>query len=379
MDKKTLFENIVTKRSADSEIKRQREKVVSATNLTSLLETMPHIVVILNKYRQIIWANRCLLTTLKKDNIEELIALRPGEVFQCVNAVHAEHGCGTARQCQVCGALLAILLSLNGNIAEEECMLLTTTNDTLNLRIKACLVDIEGESFDAVSIVDISDETNKRMLERLFFHDIMNLAGSIQGFLDILPQQMKEDTQALPETLSVLTNSAGDLIDLIKSQKDLLSAENNELSVYNKEINAKELLLNIRRFFQRNESFQGRQIEIECTRQDVIFRCDERILKRIITNAVKNALEAVSMGESICIRYKTDGDTVLFEIHNSSYIPEDVQIRIFRKSFSTKSKDRGIGTYSIKLFTEKYLHGKAWFVSEKGQGTTFYIKIPNGL
>ena len=379
MDKNTLFEDIVTKRSSASGTTGQYEKISLSTNLVALLDTMPHIVMILNQYRQIVWANHSLLTWLNIDNIHEVIGQRPGEVFDCVNAAASEYGCGSAKQCQVCGALLAILKSLNGNIAEEECMLLTTKNDTLNLRIKACPIDIEGERFDAVSVVDISDEKNKRMLERLFFHDMMNLAGSIQGFLDILPEQIKENTPALPETLAVLEDSAGDLIDLIKSQKDLLSAENNELSVYNKQINANKLLLTIRRFFQRNGSFQDRHINTRPIQDDMILVCDERILKRIITNAVKNALEAVGQGESVSLGYQAEDDAVVFEIHNHSYIPEDVQSRIFRKSFSTKSKDRGIGTYSIKLFTEKYLGGKAWFVSDKDRGTTFYIKIPKNL
>jgi sensor histidine kinase regulating citrate/malate metabolism len=71
-----------------------------------------------------------------------------------------------------------------------------------------------------------------------------------------------------------------------------------------------------------------------------------------------------------------DNNNVFFAIHNRAYIPEDVQGRIFRKFFSTKGQDRGIGTYSIKLFTEKYLKGKVWFQSNKEDGTTFYIEIP---
>lgn len=253
---------------------------------------------------------------------------------------------------------------------------MTTGGESLNLRITACLIDVEGESFDAVSIVDISGEKNRRMLERVFFHDIMNVASSVQGFLDILPEQMQEDPKTVSEILHILANSAGDLIDLIKSQKDLLAAENNEFHPYIKEINAGQLLLNIQRFFQRNDFFKDRQIEIDGAEKELVFESDERILRRIIINAVKNALEAVSQGGSVILRYQDEDDSILFEVFNSSYIPEEIQSRIFRKSFSTKSKDRGIGTYRIKLFTEKYLHGMAWFISEKEHGTTFYIKVP---
>lgn len=366
----------LVERSGDAEIKQQHNHVSSNPTLTSLLETMPHIVMILNRNRQIVWANHCLLVALHKDQIEELIGIRPGEVFQCVNAIRTEHGCGTAKECQTCGALLAILQSLDENGSEKECTILTTNNDALNLRIKAGLIEVGGEVFDCVSIVDISDEKNKRILEHLFFHDIMNLAGSIQGFANLIPDLIRDNADQLSDILPVLSQGADDLIELIKSQKDLLSAETNELTVYNKTIDAQELLHSIRGLLERNDLLQGRQVEIHDTAEKVIFSSDERILKRVIINAVKNALEAVQEGDTIRLRYKRDGAGILFEIQNSSYMPEDVQSRIFRKSFSTKSRDRGIGTYSIKLFTEKYLNGKVWFISRQGEGTTFYIQIP---
>ena len=89
-------------------------------------------------------------------------------------------------------------------------------------------------------------------------------------------------------------------------------------------------------------------------------------------------LEHLFLSFAELLRTHCTNNTVLFKIHNKSVIPQDVQSRIFRKSFSTKSRDRGLGTYSIKLFTEKYLKGKVWFTSDKDIGTTFYIQVPCG-
>ena len=49
---------------------------------------------------------------------------------------------------------------------------------------------------------------------------------------------------------------------------------------------------------------------------------------------------------------------------------------IFSRTFSTKGFGRGIGTYSVKLFTEQYLKGKVEFVSESGIGTVFTLVLP---
>jgi sensor histidine kinase regulating citrate/malate metabolism len=55
---------------------------------------------------------------------------------------------------------------------------------------------------------------------------------------------------------------------------------------------------------------------------------------------------------------------------------EDIQLQIFNRSFSTKAADRGLGTYSMKILTEKYLKGKIYFTSKPETGTSFIIEIP---
>ena len=66
-----------------------------------------------------------------------------------------------------------------------------------------------------------------------------------------------------------------------------------------------------------------------------------------------------------------------FLVHNPGAMPEEVQEQIFQRSFSTKAKNgRGVGTYSIKLFTEKYLGGRVSFTSTEHEGTTFTVVLP---
>ena len=57
-------------------------------------------------------------------------------------------------------------------------------------------------------------------------------------------------------------------------------------------------------------------------------------------------------------------------------MPKRVQLQIFQRSFSTKGNGRGLGTYSMKLFTEKYLQGRVSFESTEEEGTTFMAMMP---
>jgi len=81
----------------------------------------------------------------------------------------------------------------------------------------------------------------------------------------------------------------------------------------------------------------------------------------------------------VTLNSQSDGDNVIFSVHNETVMPQDVQWQIFSRSFSTKGKGRGMGTYAMKLLTEKYLSGKVYFESEKGSGTTFFLEMPAKL
>jgi sensor histidine kinase regulating citrate/malate metabolism len=92
---------------------------------------------------------------------------------------------------------------------------------------------------------------------------------------------------------------------------------------------------------------------------------------------VKNALEASKKGERVTLGCKEVENGIEFFVHNPDYIPPRIQLQIFNRSFSTKGKNRGLGTYSMKLLTEKYLQGRVSFVTDKEKGTTFFAKFKN--
>lgn len=62
--------------------------------------------------------------------------------------------------------------------------------------------------------------------------------------------------------------------------------------------------------------------------------------------------------------------------YHFSFIPRSLQLQIFQRSFSTKGNGRGLGTYSIKFLTEKYLKAKVSFLSNENDGNTFKVDLP---
>jgi len=103
---------------------------------------------------------------------------------------------------------------------------------------------------------------------------------------------------------------------------------------------------------------------------------DEAILQRVLGNLLKNALEATNDSGTVRLGTETKEGYVIFWCWNAGYIPRASQLQIFQRSFTTKGIGHGIGTYSVKLLTERYLGGKVSFTSSQELGTRFQVKMP---
>ncbi len=163
------------------QIAAQCRKIAGSPITTQLLDSFPEPAVILNQYRQIVAVNDKLAALLRRSR-EELIGLRHGEALNCIHSGEEPAGCGTTRFCQYCGAAQAIVKSQNtGTATVEECRILSREDQDIlgwNFRIWATPLVVEGEEFTVFAIRDVKDESQRKMLERIFFTTCsMSLTG----------------------------------------------------------------------------------------------------------------------------------------------------------------------------------------------------------
>jgi len=359
-------------------IQKSFHDIDSATYIKDIIDAVSSIAMIINFQRQIVYANIKLLYILGINNINSIIGQRPGEIFNCINAFKNSAGCGTSKACKVCGAAKAIKKSIDESIANsQECRITTEVNDTtsnLDFLVSTKPVKIKGENFIIITYTDISNEKRRKILERIFFHDVINIAGGLKGLLDFL--QETNDPDETKEMLEMAGVSASSLLDEIMAQRTLVAAENDDLVIEFLPVNSNEIIKEVSTIISKHEITKDKNISITSKSNNIKFETDSTILRRVLINLLKNAIEASANNDTVSIEDNKKDGFIEFSIHNNCVIPEDIQMQIFQRSFSTKGNNRGIGTYSIKLFTEKYLKGKVDFISNEMSGTTFNVRFP---
>ena len=334
---------------------------------------------ILNRQRQIVVANDKLAVLLNQPR-EGLLGLRPGKALGCVHSGDDPSGCGTTRFCQSCGAVNALLNTQDSAAPDvQECRIQRAADGrtvALDLRVWASPLIVGGESFTVFALRDTTDEKRRQILERLFFHDLLNTASALTLLLRALPQlrggEAVEASQRARRLISELTEE-------IEAQRDLAAAERGDLTVRSEAVDAGELLRSVCAAYRRRSLMEGKSLVVRDSPGRVMLESDERLLRRILRNLITNALEAAEPGQTVTASVH-GGSAVSFTVHNESAMPEEVQTQIFQRSFSTKgSVGRGIGTYSVKLLTENYLEGTVEFRSAAAEGTTFTVRLPPRL
>jgi K+-sensing histidine kinase KdpD len=367
-------------RASQQDLIRNSESINKIDYVRTVFDALPEVVAILNKERQIVFGNKALLNFVSITDESRLLGLRPGEAVHCINAELTAGGCGTSENCRYCGAVHSIIESQKTlQKVSKECRITTRKNDVnefLDLKITSTPVVFDGVNYTILSIDDISDSKRRQMLEKIFFHDVINIAGCLKGVTDILMVEPYSSNNTT-EYINIIGRMSNELLEEIMSQRALAFAENGDLMPNITSFSSLEMLNETVSYLDFHSVAKNKIITVDENAALQFISTDKVLLKRVLINLLKNALEASPANAIVTLDCYKKGDAVVFTVHNVNYMSGAVQSQVFQRSFSTKGSGRGLGTYSIKLLTERYLLGSVYFSTTEKNGTTFFVTIPN--
>ena len=345
--------------------------------LQAVLDTVEGYVMVLDEHRQILAANPELLKALGLPADGAILGLRPGEAMACDQVPEGPGGCGTAKACAQCGAVLAILeAQLEHQPVAREC-LMTSHRDgkrvAAEYRIRATPLAMGEHALTVLVLVDISAEKRRDVLESVFLHDVSNTLQGLRSMAEVI-QNPQADPQVVAQRILDCSLRLREEFD---RHRLLMAAEAGTLAVRHEELSVDDLLVRLEGLFaHRQRSLAGR-LQIRKPGAEVRVASDADLVVRVLETMVANALEATTAGEPVGVAFRWEGRRACFQVHHPGVIEPAVALQIFQRSFSTKKgKGRGLGTYSMKLFGETCLGGEVAFTSEAGLGTSFTLTLP---
>ncbi|MEO2059819.1 MAG: ATP-binding protein [Mesonia sp.] len=249
---------------------------------------------------------------------------------------------------------------------------LKDASEEIRSLVKAYNSMIDELEESAVKLARSEREQAWREMAKQVAHEIKNpltpMRLSVQSF------ERRFDPED-PESKEKLREYSSTLIQQIDTMSSIASAFSNFAKMpaqQNEELNVPKIVkLGLDIF---NEPY----IYFETEAEEILAKFDRTQLIRVVTNLVKNAIQASEEKENpkIEVEVKTDEKDVIISVEDNGHgISEENKARIFEPKFTTKSSGMGLGLGIIKTIIEAF-HGSINFTSEEGEGTTFIVKFP---
>lgn len=224
----------------------------------------------------------------------------------------------------------------------------------------------------AVKLATSEREQAWREMAKQVAHEIKNpltpMRLSVQSF------QHKFD-HADPDIYEKLDEYSKTLIQQIDTMSSIASAFSNFAEMpaqQNETLNVVQIVK------LALEIFSEDYIVFLADEKEIISQLDRTQLIRVVTNLVKNAIQAIGDSENprVVVSVMSEEEMVKIAVSdNGRGITEENVSRIFEPKFTTKSSGMGLGLAMVKNIVETY-KGTITFTTQAGRGTTFTVTFP---
>ncbi len=219
-------------------------------------------------------------------------------------------------------------------------------------------------------------ESAWREMARQVAHEIKNPLTPMKLTLQMLEMRLQQQDEAVREAFARYFQT-------LLTQVDTLSDIATSFSSFAKMPIPKSERFEVSSVLQETVSLytNNKNVDLEANiaSGDFYVLGDKKLMGRIFTNLVLNAIQSVSGDTRPLVGInltRLPQNTIRIEVKdNGSGIPEDIRKKVFVINFTTKETGSGIGLAVAKRGIE-HAGGNIWFETEEEQGTSFFIDLP---
>ena len=242
-----------------------------------------------------------------------------------------------------------------------------------------------------IALSDVSHELSNKEVDswikliRVLTREIMNTITPVTSLSETLLKELDNEEQYTAKSSSAEQAKLKQGLETIHKTGTALLAFVNNYRRFTHVPKPQPALFYVEPFLERMAMLCNHEVEIETAPKDLLAYADESLISHVVTNLLKNAVEAFNGSQSepttkASIRlhaYTNEQEAIIIDVsNNAGLIPDDVASHIFIPFFTTKPEGSGIGL-SLSRQIMRVSGGSLSLHQDKAQGiTTFRIIIP---
>jgi two-component system sensor histidine kinase HydH len=280
---------------------------------------------------------------------------------------------------------LPVSRALKGASVTDEELIIERPKDGTRITVSMTAVPLFDDNDKIVGAVDVLEDISGRKEQEnlkqlaavgrtagMVGHDIRNPLQGIIGDVYLLRDYLTANPQCrsanVLESLEEIEKNVGYIDKIVADLQD-----------YSRPLKLEQIYVNL--YDSVTSAFQSiaipdnvaPSIDINPSLQ---LKTDPTILRRVLTNLIINAFQAMPNGGKLDIRAFQSEDKTIISVEDTGVgIPDDVKPKIFTPMMTTKAKGQGLGLAVVKRLVEAQ-GGTIHFESKVGESTKFVIEFP---
>ncbi|WP_300160407.1 PAS domain-containing sensor histidine kinase [Solidesulfovibrio sp.] len=222
------------------------------------------------------------------------------------------------------------------------------------------------------------DEEFRRDVERIIRHDVKAPLHALKALALALFDDVRDEE--LRPLVPRLHRGIASVVDLVDSTEKLMQIERGDYRPPDTRLELAAIVRNVFDTLAPQAEALGVALRLPEPAgpgaMGVFCRGEEVLIETMLTNLVKNALEASPPGAAVTVRLSRDEAGARVAIHNRGVIPEAIRDRFFEKYVTSgKPRGTGLGTYSAERIARAH-GGLVGFATSEADGTTVTATLP---
>ena len=235
-----------------------------------------------------------------------------------------------------------------------------------------------------IALSDVSHELSNQEIDswikliRVLTHEIMNTITPVTSLSETLLKELGEsDKKDLRIGLETIHKTGTELLSFVNNYRRFTHVPQPQPSLFY-----------VEPFLNRMAMLCNHEVSIKVSPKDLIVYADESLIAHVVTNLLKNAVEAIKEKKSTEVSedkhafirikaYANEQEAIVIDVtNNAGIIPDDIAAHIFIPFFTTKKEGSGIGL-SLSRQIMRVSGGTLSLHQDKEENTTtFRIVIP---
>lgn len=339
-----------------SKLEKNLELLIQQKNfIYNLIDSLDQAVAIVDKYYNIVFANKIYKYLLLNDTTKQSSVLQ----------IKEERILRQIREAMQHNRDSTVEVQLQDKIYLSSVKHLPDVEQIINFLYDiSALKKVENIKKDLVANVS---------------HELRTPLTAIKGYIETLEEEIPCEQYKYLDTIKRHTDR---IIHIVDDLLTLMSLEDASAKLYISEVNLCELVEQIIPTFKHKLEEKNLGFEIKCEENFPKVNADAFRIEQVFINLIDNAIKYSDKGTIRIELMRNDEESVKIIVSDEGIgIPKEHQDRIFERFYTVdKSHSRRFGGTGLGLSIVKHiilLHdGNIQVESEKGKGTKFIIHLP---